>query len=219
MKLRFLTSLLCFLVSLAHVSGQVTQTIRGTVVDKTSEFPLVGAAIKITNLQPVLGAVADASGAFELKNVPLGRHQIAVSFLGYKSISIPNIVVNAGKETFVELALEEEINTLETVVIDGKVEKSQTLNELATISARQFNVEEVQRYSGGGNDVSRLVANFAGVATGNDSRNDIVVRGNSPIGVLWRLEGVPMPNPNHFATLGTTGGTRFCPQSEPNSQF
>ncbi len=77
---------------------------------------------------------------------------------------------------------------------------------MATISARTFSLEEVTRYSGGRNDASRLVSNFAGVSTSNDSRNDIVVRGNSPSGILWRLEGVPIPNPNHFSTLGTTGG-------------
>ncbi len=67
-------------------------------------------------------------------------------------------------------------------------------------------MDEVTRYAGGRNDPARLASNFAGVSSTNDSRNDIVVRGNSPTAVLWRMEGIPIPNLNHFTTLGTTGG-------------
>ena len=67
-------------------------------------------------------------------------------------------------------------------------------------------MEEVNRYAGGRSDPSRLAANFAGVSSPDDSRNDIVIRGNSPTGVLWRIEGLNVPNPNHFSTIGTTGG-------------
>jgi hypothetical protein len=203
------------------LSAQITQTIRGTVNDKQAESPLVGAAVQITGINPILGAVTDENGVFEIKNVPTGRHQIYISFIGYNAATIPNIVVNAGKETVLNIFLEESVTKLEAVTVSGKVDKALTNNELATISARQFNVEEVQRYSGGRNDVSRLAANFAGVATSNDSRNDIVIRGNSPVGVLWRLEGVPIPNPNHFATLGTTGGpvSALNPNMIRNSDF
>ncbi|MCZ8284120.1 MAG: TonB-dependent receptor, partial [Bacteroidia bacterium] len=69
-----------------------------------------------------------------------------------------------------------------------------------------FSMEEVNRYAGGRSDPSRLAANFAGVSSPDDSRNDIVIRGNSPTGVLWRIEGLNIPNPNHFSTIGTTGG-------------
>jgi hypothetical protein len=202
-------------------NAQITQTLRGTIIDKAAETPLVGAAIIVDKITPQLGAIADENGNFEIKNVPTGRHQIIVSFIGYNAQTLPNIVVNAGKETVLDIKLEESVQLLNAVTVSGKVEKSQTLNELATISARQFNVEEVQRYSGGRNDVSRLAANFAGVAISNDSRNDIVIRGNSPVGVLWRLEGVPIPSPNHFSTLGTTGGpvSALNPNMIRNSDF
>jgi CarboxypepD_reg-like domain/TonB-dependent Receptor Plug Domain len=200
---------------------QTSQTIRGTIIDKQSESPLIGAAVQVVGITPVLGSVANENGSFEIKNVPTGRHSIQVSFIGYNTITIPNIVVNAGKETILNLSLEESVTKLDAVVVSSKTEKGQTQNELATISARQFNVEEVQRYSGGRGDVSRLAANFAGVATNNDSRNDIVIRGNSPTGVLWRLEGIPIPNPNHFSTLGTTGGpvSALNPNMIRNSDF
>jgi hypothetical protein len=221
--MRTITRLFFLFFTLLNIqtNAQITQTLRGTIIDKAAETPLVGAAVVVDKITPQLGAVADENGNFEIKNVPTGRHQIIVSFIGYNAQTLPNIVVNAGKETVLDIKLEESVQLLNAVTVSGKVEKSQTLNELATISARQFNVEEVQRYSGGRNDVSRLAANFAGVAIGNDSRNDIVIRGNSPIGVLWRLEGVPIPSPNHFSTLGTTGGpvSALNPNMIRNSDF
>jgi CarboxypepD_reg-like domain/TonB-dependent Receptor Plug Domain len=212
---------LFFTLLTIQINAQITQTLRGTIIDKAAETPLVGAAIVVDKITPQLGAIADENGNFEIKNVPTGRHQIIVSFIGYNAQTLTNIVVNAGKETVLDIKLEESVQLLNAVTVLGKVEKSQTLNELATISARQFNVEEVQRYSGGRNDVSRLAANFAGVAISNDSRNDIVIRGNSPVGVLWRLEGVPIPSPNHFSTLGTTGGpvSALNPNMIRNSDF
>ncbi len=214
--------LIVFLITLSTaVYSQITQTIRGTIMDKAAETPLVGAAIIVNGITPTLGSVTDENGNFSLKNVPTGRHQLTISFIGYNPMTLPNIVVNAGKETILDIKLEESVQQLDAMTVSGKVEKAQTMNELATISARQFNVEEVQRFSGGRNDVSRLAANFAGVATNNDSRNDIVIRGNSPVGVLWRLEGLPIPNPNHFSTLGTTGGpvSALNPNMIRNSDF
>ena len=216
----FLTALLT-LLSVVGLSAQITQVLRGTILDKQSESPLVGAAVQIKETTPMLGAVADENGNFEIKNVPTGRYTLQITFIGYNTATLPNIVVNAGKETVLNLSLEESVTKLDAVVVSGKVEKVATNNELATISSRQFNVEQVQRFSGGRGDVSRLAANFAGVAIANDSRNDIVIRGNSPTGVLWRLEGVPIPNPNHFSTLGTTGGpvSALNPNMIRNSDF
>lgn len=213
--------LLLFMANSYWALAQVSQTMRGTIIDKQSESPLVGAAIQVIDINPAIGSITDENGNFEIKNVPIGRHTIQVSFIGYNSATIPNIVVNAGKEVILNLSLEESVTKLDAVVVSGKAEKTATNNELATISARQFNVEEVQRFSGGRNDVSRLVANFAGVAVANDSRNDIVIRGNSPTGVLWRMEGVPIPNPNHYSTLGATGGpvSALNPNMIRNSDF
>ncbi len=213
--------LLSLFVNTNSITAQSIQTIKGTVIDKTSENPLVGAAIVVDKAYETMVATSDENGSFSILNVPTGRHEISITYIGYNTITLPNIVVNAGKETFLEIKLEESVQVLDIVTITAENEKNKTVNELATISARQFNVEEVQRYSGGRNDVSRLVANFAGVATNNDSRNDIVIRGNSPSGVLWRLEGVPIPNPNHFSTLGSTGGpvSAMNPNMIKNSDF
>ena len=102
--------------------------------------------------------------------------------------------------------MEESLIEIEEIVITAATDKDKSINDMATVSSRQFSMEEVNRFSGGRSDVGRLAGNFAGVSTADDSRNDIVIRGNSPTGLLWRLEGIPIPSPNHFSTVGTTGG-------------
>jgi hypothetical protein len=197
------------------------QTIKGTIIDQQSEMPLIGAAVELVSVENSPGTVTDIDGYFRLKEVPYGRQVIRVTYLGYEALTIPNIVVGAGKEVILQLAMEEAIAELDAVVVTANVDKDRPQNELATISARTFSVEEVNRYAGGNSDVARLASNFAGVSTANDSRNDIVIRGNSPTGVLWRLEGIPIPNPNHFSTLGTTGGpvSALNPNLLRNSDF
>ncbi len=200
--------LLVVLIFCLQLTGfaQITQTVKGIVMDTDSEMPLIGANVKLVSLESSSGTVTDIDGLFQLPNTPIGRHVIEVSYLGYNTVTIPNVVVSAGKEVELEISLSEGYNVMDEITITAEVEKDKSVNEMASISSRTFSLEEVTRYSGGRNDASRLVSNFAGVATADDSRNDIVIRGNSPAGVLWRLEGVPIPNPNHFSTLGTTGG-------------
>ena len=188
------------------VWGQNTQVIRGTIIDQQSETPLIGVAIELLSVEPIQGEVTDLEGGFSLRDIPLGRHTLRLSYLGFETITIPNIIVDAGKETVLNLSMQESLLELDEIIVSAKVDKDRTNNEMATVSARSFNLEEVTRYSGGRNDVARLASNFAGVAVADDSRNDIVIRGNSPTGLLWQLEGIPIPNPNHFSTLGTTGG-------------
>ena len=215
-----LQALICFLM-LSGLSAQNTQTIRGQIIDADAEIPLIGATIELLSTSPVIGTTSDVDGNFVLTDVPLGRQVLRISYLGYESLTIPNILVTAGKEVIQDFKLVESINNLDEVVVIAETEKDKSINELATVSAKTFSMEEVNRYSGGRSDISRLVSNFAGVATADDSRNDIVIRGNSPTGVLWRLEGVQIPNPNHFATLGTTGGpvSALNPNLLKNSDF
>lgn len=183
-----------------------TQTVRGRIVDQQSKFPLIGANVVILGTDPIIGAASDANGYFVITDVPLGRHTIKASYLGYKEQTIPNIVVNAGKQSILNLALQESIEVGEEIVIKAEKDKTKTNNEMALLSARGFTIEETSRYAGSRNDPSRMAQNFAGVSGSNDSRNDIIIRGNSPTGLLWRLDGIDIPNPSHFGALGTTGG-------------
>ncbi len=183
-----------------------TQVVKGIVKDMDSEELLPGVSVAVVDIDPKQTATTDVDGRFRLEAVPLGRHTLAFSFIGYKNITVPNVLVTAGKEVVLEIGLEGSVEQLQEAVVTRDSKKDRPNNELAKVSARTFSLEEVTRYSGGRNDVARLATNFAGVSEANDSRNDIVVRGNSPSGLLWRVQGLPIGTTNHFATLGTTGG-------------
>ena len=191
--------------NLKGMAQNITQTVKGTITDKTSEKALEGATISLIGSK--VAAISDANGQFSLYNVPIGRQKISIVFAGYNTVVIPEVLVTSGKQVILEIPMDQKIATFQEVTITGgKIRKGAAANEYAVGSNRSFNVDEVTRFAGGRNDPSKLVSNFAGVVSGNDSRNDIVVRGNSPAGVLWRIEGLPSPSPNHYSTPGTTGG-------------
>lgn len=181
-----------------------TGNIRGRITDNASETPIEGATISIVG-DSIYSTLTDADGNYRLLEVPVGRKTLEITFMGYESVTIPNIAVITGKDVLADAKLNESFNNLDEIVITSGTNKDKPLNKMAAVSARQIGVEEISRYAGGRSDVARLATNFAGVSAPDDSRNDIVVRGNSPTGVLWRIEGVPVPSPNHFSTLGTTG--------------
>lgn len=189
----------------AVLSAQNTQTVRGKIVDKETKTPLPAVVTLFSDSTMVTGASADLEGNYKMENVAVGRYTLRVQYLGYLPVSIPNVIVNSGKENIITVEMEQSVVQGEEVVIEG-TSKEGTVNDFGTGSGRQFSVEETNRYAGSRGDPARMASNFAGVQGADDSRNDIVVRGNSPSGVLWRLEGVDIPNPNHFAIEGTTGG-------------
>ncbi len=191
---------------IAQENNTPEQVIRGKVVDKQSQTPLPGANIILLESDPPVGTSTSSAGDFRLEGVPVGRQGIAVSFIGYHNKVIQNLIVNSAHETVLFIELEEKVQTTEEVTIVGNARKDQAMNKMASVSARAFTVEEASRYAGSREDVARMAMNFAGVSGANDQRNDIIIRGNTPSGLLWRLEDVDIPNPNHFAASGTTGG-------------
>lgn len=174
---RLFTILCLIAINTVSTQAQITQTLKGSVIDTDSEMPLIGASIEVVSVEPTVGTSTDIDGLWRIENVSVGRHLVKVSYLGYKTITLPNVIVNAGKETNLTISLEEDFNRLNEVVITAETDKDRAINEMAAVSAKTFSLEEVTRYSGGRNDVSRLVSNFAGVSTADDSRNDIVIRG------------------------------------------
>ena len=189
------------------VHGQIiSQTIRGTVTDVISQSTLPYSTIVLIGSDPIIGTVADENGYFQLKDIPVGKHSLKISCLGYKEQFIPNIVVSSGKEVVLTINLEENIIQGKEVLITGEIEKNKPLNEFSTLSARTFSVEETQKYAAAINDPARMSTAFAGVISTDDGNNTISIRGNSPNGLLWRMEGVEIPNPNHFSGVATSGG-------------
>lgn len=181
------------------------QSVKGKVVDSESKFPIPGVnVLVVSDTTKTYGAATDVNGNFKIVDVPFGRQQLKFSFIGY-NVQMITIEVNSGKESIVNVELEEssmEMAEFKVVASDNK----EVANEMAVVSAQQFSVEETNRYAGSRGDPARMASNFAGVQGADDSRNDIVVRGNSPLGVIYRVEGITIPNPNHFSIAGSSGG-------------
>jgi len=195
-------------IHLGLVAQSLTQTIKGQIVDQQSKAAIVGATVMVANSQPILGSVTDLDGYYKISNVPLGRHTLIFSSVGYSSKSIPNILVGSGKEVVMDMSLIESLEELEAVeVVASKNDDGKAQNEMATVSAISLGVEETSRMAATFGDPARAALSYAGVNTGGDDLlNEIVIRGNSPRGILWRLEGVEIPNPNHFAEIGSSAG-------------
>ena len=181
-------------------------TIRGTVSDKQTHAPLPGATVILLNSDPITGTTTDADGNFRLEGVPIGKQQIKVTYVGYAPYISEEIQLGSGKQAIVDVILQEMVITAPEVEIRGDNRKYEVINRMATVSARTFNTDETNRFAGSYGDPARMAANFAGVTSGIDNRNDIIVRGNTPMGLQWRLDEMEIPNPNHFAAVGTTGG-------------
>jgi len=190
--------------TLLSFAAAAQQTIRGKIVDKESQFPLPGVTVMITSVDPVIGGVTDIDGYFKLKNIPIGRHSVRVSYIGYSQQDL-TVVVTSAKEVILNVSIEESTEMLEAVEIVAG-ESHEANNDMAVVSTKVFSVEETERYAGSRGDPARMASNFAGVGGADDSRNDIVIRGNSPLGVVYRVEGIDIPNPNHFAISGSSGG-------------
>ncbi len=197
--------LLCLFSLLSFSQNNLTQTLRGEVVDAFTKLPLPGATVVVLNSDPIQGTTTDADGNFRFEKLLTGRTEIQVSMVGYHPVVLSNLLLTTGRELVVNINLEEQVIALGGIEITA-ANSDQPRNEMAITSARSFTVEQTERYAGSLGDPSRMAQNFAGVSSAGDQRNDIIIRGNSPQGLLWRLEGIDIPNPNHFGSMGSTGG-------------
>lgn len=186
-------------------TNKLTQTVRGIVLDAASKEPIAGAVVVLVSDNRV-NAATDDNGYFVINNVPVGRQSFQFIMTGYEPQNANEVLVISGKTMELNISLNESIKKLEEVTISANKDRARPMNEFATVSARSFSVEESRRYAASFADPARMVMNFPGVSNAGDLENSIVVRGNSPKGVLWRLEGIEIPNPNHFSSLGSSGG-------------
>ena len=175
--------ILFLLVQVLFINAQITSNIRGVVVDKVSQSPIIGAQIILVGAKPLKGTITDFNGEFFLEGVPVGRQTIEVSFIGYEKRLIPNLFVISAKDYSIYITLKENIESLQEVVITGS-DKREAINKMNTVSSRTISIEEASRFSGSLQDPARMTQNYAGVNGANDERNDIIVRGNSSLGVL-----------------------------------
>lgn len=220
-----ITTFICivFLFNFFVVQAQSNvQVIKGKVFDVESHEPLVGVTIVVDGSDPIIGTTTNTEGNFVIEGISLGRHTLNVSYIGYESLVLPQILVTSGKEVLLQVSLKQSVLEMDEVVIYGSQDKGRPQNTMANVSARSFTVEETRRYAGGLDDPARLVSAFSGVTTGSLQDNSIIVRGNAPQGVAWRLEGIEIPTPHHFAGANVTGGgmvTLFSSQVMANSDF
>lgn len=208
-------------MNLSVFSQTISQTVKGSVFDAESNYPLFGATIAIMDSGVLKGAMTNEDGFFIIESVPVGRYNIRVSYVGYETYVLREIIVGSGKEVLLNVGLKETVSSIEQVEIKAYSNKNEPINSMASISAKQVSMEEANRYAGGFDDPARLVSSYAGVAysVGN---NSVVIRGNSPKGLLWRMEGIQIPNPNHFGDYISLGGgavTALSSQTMGTSDF
>ena len=211
---------MAYLVCAVGLSAQTLQTVRGIVLENATGAPLEYATVTVADTKPLIGATTDSIGSFTLK-VPVGRHNIQVSYLGYEPVILKEVLVGSSKEVVLNIGMTESLTTLSEVVVTPHINKAEPLNSMAVTGGRMLSTEEASRYAGGMDDPARLVSAFAGVSS-NVGNNGIVVRGNAPRLLQWRLEDVEIPNPNHFADVTTFGGGGFTSLSSfvlGNSDF
>ena len=195
-----ITMLLWFLFFSQIGLGQnMTQTIRGYVYDSYNHNPLDGASVAI--LDSELGTTTGIDGSYRFENVPVGRYSLQVSFVGYEKLVIAEILLESGKELVLDISLKQSSSSLQEVVVKSTVPNSR--NKILP-SAEILTIEETLRLPATFYDPARLAFSYAGVTTNNDQANHMVIRGNSPNNMSWRLEGVEIVNPNHTSNAGTS---------------
>lgn len=221
LRYRYLYLFICFLFACKAESQTFTQTIRGRVIDRDSRLTLPGASIVIYKSNPLIGAVSNIDGEFHLTKVPAGRHDIQVTFMGYETTILRDILVGTGKEVVLSIEIAEKIADLQTVEIKSNDIKQENISRMAVVSVHHFSVEETKRYAASINDPARMAMSFAGIRGSNDMKNEIIVRGNNPRGLTWRLEGVDIPPPSHLIEEGSSGGGVMLISSNviANSEF
>lgn len=197
------------------------QTLRGKVIDSYTKIPIIGASVIIIDSNPLKGDATNQDGNFRIEQVLPGRYNLKISYLGYQDNILSGVLVGAGQEVILEIELTESLLQLDEIQVGVKSLSAAPLNEMAQVSGRSFTVEETKRFPVSVGDPLRLASSFAGVLATDDGANDIVVRGNSPKGILWRLEGVEIPSPNHFSEEGSSAGgiSMFSTQVISRSDF
>jgi hypothetical protein len=175
--------------------------ISGQIIDQKDHSPIIGAHIIVKNSSPMIGAISDLEGNFSLNFSGHENDTLLVTYIGYKNHQL--VVKSIQNQSPVTIFLEQDM--LEEILILASKDY-QPVNEFAEVSSRFISMEEADKLPGGFNDIGRMAQNFSGVQKNNDASNEIIVRGNNPGSVLWRIEGIDVPNPNHFAEFGTSGG-------------
>ena len=186
---------------LLTASVAYTQSLSGFVRDARTEEPLIGVTVLLEDTD--IGGTTDINGFYTLSNVPPQTYNATASYVGYQSSTRYNVVVRSGGNPNVNFALSESLDSLSEVIIQASpFEKNlETPNSIQRLSQ-----EEIATYPGGNNDIAKVVQSLPGVSGSVGFRNDVIIRGGAPNENVYYLDGVEIPNINHFATQGSAGG-------------
>jgi len=183
------------------LSSQDKGSVFGSVTDKETGSPVKEAIVEVLNTD--FKAATNTEGKFEFRNIPLGNYEIKVSALGYESYIRADVVVLSSRPTNVDIELL--VSNITTDVIDVEGKYFQRSTDVST-SSYNLDFEEIRRSPGAVEDISRMVQIMPGVSPANDQRNDLIVRGGSPAENLTMIDGIEIPNVNHYPTQGSTSG-------------
>jgi hypothetical protein len=218
------TKLIALLIGavLSANAQDLTQIVKGKIIDADTNTPLVGVTVVLLNSDPLQGCMTDLDGTFKLDHVPVGRQSFSISYLGYEEVYRSEVSVASGREVVLNIAMKESFISMDEVKVVAHRNNGEALNVMANISSHQISVESTSRVAAGISDPARTAQSYAGVAAADDEGNELVIRGNSPRGMLWRMEGIEIPNPNHFPNgEGGSGGgvSALSSQVLSNSDF
>lgn len=200
-----ITLILAMLMSTTAFAQQKS-IIKGMIKTADTEMPIAGVTVTVL-ASPNLKTQSQTDGTFILL-VPVGIYDISFSHINYANLALQQIRTYTGKDVALDIKLTNAFSGLQEVTIISKRKPNPTsaANAMSLVGSVSFNSELTERFAGTFGDPARMVTSYAGVAAPGDQRNDISVRGNAPNGLLWRLEGMNIPSPNHFSAAGTTGG-------------
>ena len=192
-----------FLISLTSITNILSQNsvIKGKVVDATNNEIIPFANVFVEQINS--GVASDFDGFYEIENLKPGLYTIKCSFVGYEPVVYAEVIVNPNKPTILDIKLIESSTSLDEVEITASpFQKS----EESPVSKRTINATEIYRNPGGNRDISKVITSLPGVASTVSFRNDIIIRGGAPNENRFYLDGIEIPNINHFATQGSSGG-------------
>lgn len=214
--MKFISSVLLFFFFTAKLQAQNTGSISGTIIDKNSQKPLQGVSIVIDNTNK--GTVTDVDGKFRITGITTKAHNISFSFVGYITLNKFNVIVSSGNETVFSIELEPTIKSLTDITVKTRRLNVKAASLETPLSVQRLTTEEIRANPGGNFDISKVIQSLPGVGggvAGGGFRNDIIIRGGAPNENVFYLDGIELPNINHFATQGAGGG----PQGILNVSF
>ncbi len=203
---KILFFLLAIIVTVDASAQSGKYVFKGTVSDAETKLTIPGVNIVFYRKERPVGTITDLDGKYIFEKMPQDIDSVIFSFVGYDTYKTGPIDFSANNVQTMDISLKPSSIEIEGVEIKPYTRKDLPMDKRAFVSARSFTLAETNRYAGSYGDPARMAVNYAGVMPARDNRNDIIIRGNTPTGLQWRIDGMEIPNPNHFGASGTTGG-------------